>query len=120
MADTKGLQATDPIYVNNSVNGQRTTALGSVESKEPALATVDAVHDTQSTREENSQRRTLFLFSEDAFLYILKGTFRKKNLVLKKNRTIARDVGEKQKKRSYVFLKGSSYENVYISRKYFA
>ena len=80
MADTKGLVSTCGFQEHNTVNGQRTTALSAIESKEPAFATTCAAIYAESTREENSQGRILFHLSEDAFLYILKETFRKNTL----------------------------------------
>ena len=56
MADTKGLQASDAVHVNESVNRHRTTALSAIESKEPALAAPSAANDTKSSRVEHSQR----------------------------------------------------------------
>lgn len=48
MAHTKGLQCFQPLHVNNSVNGHRSTALSTIESKKPAFAATVAVKDAKS------------------------------------------------------------------------
>ena len=68
MADTKGLQATDSIHVNESLNSHRTTALGATESKEPALATFSAPNDAKSSRVEHANGGFILHLFEKAIL----------------------------------------------------
>ena len=68
MADTKRFQIFHKMHVNDSVNGHWTAALGTVESKEPALAASNAVNDAESTRVEDAQGGIVLLLVKEAFL----------------------------------------------------
>lgn len=69
MSDTKGFQISDMMNINDSINRHRTTALGVIESKEPALATVCALKDAESSRVEHAQGGIFVFLNKVTFLY---------------------------------------------------
>ena len=70
MSYTEGLQVSDLVNVNNSVDRHGTTALGAIEGKEPALATSSAVHDAESPRVEHTQGGIFLFLYKCAFLCV--------------------------------------------------